>query len=301
MKGTIITLLRNYVGWAIFCLELAFIILLFQASIFSNYQPSSLFFKLLMSTIVTFELINTSTHFAVLTSSLRNVMSISILFGVGLDVISTLLIAAAWISIFVALPLQQSRWFTDFFIIFIFILLMNQVNTHIRALRLGNSFNESMSVINAAKCHLHGIPGPFLKYHVFAYSDLAFHCFHLYFAARFVDLQITIALTLGMGLATALIGLLIWKPIQQLYEQSMNSSPKPDEIPLKRRINDRLICVCPNCHYTTSSFRLSIFPLKLCSQWLCSFEQLDVKLQNLSKLKKKNVSFVQGWVALRAW
>jgi hypothetical protein len=132
--------------------------------------------RTLLITVLVCALINITSHVLVLVGRLQHVYVISILIGVGWDVLSSLLYVAT---------LVQHLKMNDFsgmnnlqhspmLLIWISQWAWNWL-LHLRALRFWANPRSLESVIQSAHNNLRGIPGYYGKDHIFAYTDLGNH------------------------------------------------------------------------------------------------------------------------------
>ena len=118
--------------------------------------------------------LNSASHTAVILNLLEDTMIISILIGVSFDVLSELLYLSFWVQ------LSQRITLPTTFVLLYATYATYHLAVHVRALLMTRSFRRLESVVRSAYHNIIGYPGDsYYIDHVFAFSDTAFHLFHL--------------------------------------------------------------------------------------------------------------------------
>lgn len=211
--------------------------------------------------VLAFSMLNVISHLAVVWNLLNDVFVISILVGVGFDVLSLVLYATC------AQQWPMRLWlFGDFFI-------------HFRALLLHASIHRMESVVTSATNNLKGIPGPYYFDHFFAYTDNGTHLLFLIASIQTCGWKISLQIS---GVVTILV-------LTMAIYSCSSSTTSTRKMPAARLLMTssspakRPVCDCPTCRKDTC---LSIRPL--CELWFCTFEELLQKIDQAKTKKAKS-------------
>eukprot|EP00545_Synedropsis_sp_CCMP1620_P001405 CAMPEP_0119027696 /NCGR_PEP_ID=MMETSP1176-20130426/37585_1 /TAXON_ID=265551 /ORGANISM="Synedropsis recta cf, Strain CCMP1620" /LENGTH=288 /DNA_ID=CAMNT_0006983669 /DNA_START=199 /DNA_END=1062 /DNA_ORIENTATION=- len=226
---------------------------------------------------------NTLSHTAVVVGVLNDTYVVSILIGVGFDVLSTVLYLCMWWVLASSNAPTAGGEPTKTPAPAVLVLLeglclaitLLQWLTHIRALLLSSSAARLQSVVTSAWNNLRGEPGPSYQDHVFAYTDLAYHIFHTAVAVRLVfgwrstDLVIRM---LGVALTTIVVAIFL------LGNRNLSTSPPNNQLPpglLQISKEGKPVCSCDVCAiHDNKAFSIDFFRCELCQLWFQSFGQM---------------------------
>lgn len=237
----------------------------------------------LNSFVMASSLLNVISHSAVVLGALTDTYVLSILVGVGFDVMTRILHLIWWIHL-TRISFQDrsmnNRLKEDSntvgFIIILTIIYIYHMIIHVRALRLNHSRERLKLVLVGALNNLRGVSGEVFQDHIFAYSDLGGHI-------------------LPLGLSTILLKrqYALLTSFQALTVMILFSFSALSRIPLKDiddgkpllSINNvgNITCSCNACtRRTARKSRESSFTFNtndgICHLWLCSFEKLSTFL-----------------------
>jgi multisubunit Na+/H+ antiporter MnhF subunit len=157
----------------------------------SSSSSSVLFNSFIMST----SFLNVASHSAVVLGALNDTYVLSILVGVGFDVITRILQLIWWIqitttTIMISFRRQQetdinnsiihintnNNYYNTIILCSVLaIIYIYHMIIHVRALRMNYSYERLRSVLTGALNNLRGIPGDKFQDHIFAYTDLGSH------------------------------------------------------------------------------------------------------------------------------
>lgn len=170
---------------------------------------SSMHYSILHETILVSSLINVLSHCAVALGVLNDTLVISIVLGVGFDVITRILQLLWWLHLTLRIYDIEHLWissrdssfvnytdntstqdskclshhphvmsmhyYTMFFNLILTYLYIYQMKIHVRAILLYKSATRAKQVVHGALNNLRRIPGERYEDHLFAYSDLGIH------------------------------------------------------------------------------------------------------------------------------
>mmetsp|Transcript_23008 Transcript_23008/g.66396 ORF Transcript_23008/g.66396 Transcript_23008/m.66396 type:complete len:297 (+) Transcript_23008:91-981(+) len=233
--------------------------------------------------------LNSVSHTAVILNLLKDTMIISILIGVSFDVLSEVLYILFWGHIHlyhIALPKSFVTVYAAF--------ATYHLIVHVRALLMTRSFRRLESVVRSAYHNIIGYPGDhFYVDHIFAFSDTAFHLFHLSVVALHV---------IGLGRSFRIIGAVAIMTISltQLGVgfAERGGSDEDGRVGTKvvtshscytlGRKGDQPICHCKTCQSAgggneANAFCIRIqggFRLSVCDLWQKSFREALVMIDD---------------------
>ena len=236
--------------------------------------------------------LNSASHSAVILNLLQDTMIISILIGVSFDVLSELLYLSFWaqLSQRIALPTTFVMLYATY--------ATYHLTVHVRALLMTRSFRRLESVVRSAYHNIIGYPGDscYLD-HFFAFSDTAFHLFHLGVSVHVVGLGKS-AQIIGAPIMALMLLILIGvmfiggqRPIAggritkngDMSSLQMKQQDKPCNT-LGRK-GDQPICSCKTCAQMAGSIsgttpratafciRIQGLSLSVCDLWQKSFRE----------------------------
>ena len=265
--------------------------IMFDQSIYGDAFRSEKIFSTSIipaGTICAASLINIASHSAVALGVLNDTYVLSILVGVGFDVITRLLQMAWWINISILsmegegsiLSILRSSPRTAAFLLALVAMGWYQMSVHIQALRLNHNHLRLQKVLTGALNNLRGIPGKMCGDHLFAYSDLGFHFLPFILSTSILRKQdhLLSALYWVLGFGGVSYAILSHVPLSQLDEKSVSL------IYIEGNGNVGCKCkVCMRCKNrkgqdTPTSFTCNMKD-GICLLWLCSFETLSKSLR----------------------
>ena len=176
-------------GGLILILYSASITHLFNKSLYGEFLSSGAMMKssstLLNSFTSASSMLNVLSHSGVVLGALNDTYVISILIGVGFDVMTRILQLIWWVDItrvsFYQLSLQDKNideskiCHTVGFLAVSTLIYIYHMIIHLRALWLNSSLQTLTKVLTGALNNLRGIPGDNYHDHIFAYTDLGGH------------------------------------------------------------------------------------------------------------------------------
>jgi multisubunit Na+/H+ antiporter MnhF subunit len=278
----------------------------------SSSSSSVLFNSFIMST----SFLNVASHSAVVLGALNDTYVLSILVGVGFDVITRILQLIWWIqitttTIIISFRRQQEEDINNntnnnintnanYYNIILLcsvltIIYIYHMIIHVRVLRMNYSYERLSSVLTGALNNLRGIPGDKFQDHLFAYSDLGSHLLPFFLSiillqkqkALFTSFIVLALLILISSFALSRI------PLNNNNNNEVNndSCDEDDEKSMNKFINvsndGSITCSCSACRkrskrtnsQESSSFTFNIAD-GICHLWLCSFENLSTFLSS---------------------
>jgi len=273
-----------------------------QESSFQQQQTSSLALWVLLCASL-----NSVSHFKVVSGQLGDAYTVSILLGVGFDVLSTMVYASYWFE-FGGLDSRRSindlspqLLLMKMVICGGFVFATTLLMIHVRALfYMASSMTCLKSVVTSAWNNVKGDPGPWYLDHLFAYSDWGYHIFHVKYVAQHTQLVhdsfmsakvVNGLLALTAGVASMFILYCHLERVTREQEQHLGSSrqapppastctsllrvayPNTSQLFNKRNQCAKPICHCPACQ-GTRAFCLDWQRGQLCTLWFQSFGQL---------------------------
>lgn len=263
-------------------------------------------------------LLNVVSHGAVLLGALNDTYVLSILFGVGFDVITRLLqfvwwVQWTWIIVVqkeekeggshedVAAAIDDIIRPTILFILIIVVTHLYHLVVHVQALRINYSLERLTSVLEGALNNLRGISGDRYRDHLFAYTDFGGHFLHCKWSlALLMQKQQQHQLKCWGMTAWILLTLIILSylaasciPFSKVQTYNCNNNTG---LLLHISENRKVICCCDVCKKRAEkgesdckdegcSFTFTMEE-GICHLWLCSFETLSTFLYS-AKLSKK--------------
>lgn len=223
--------------------------------------------------------LNASSHSAVVLGALNDTYVISILLGVGFDVLTQILRLIWWIHLsMISINSSNGINYTSTgFICLLTVVSIFQMHVHLLALRMNSSRERLEKVLTGALNNLRGIPGPGYKDHIFAYMDLGEHLSSLILSGLLLYRQESLVVAFEMLLLMILLAYAALSriPLNQDAERSLSLIQILDD--------GSIVCACDACtiaskrRYKKSSF---VFGFKegVCELWLYSFETLSEAL-----------------------
>lgn len=240
----------------------------------------------LNSSTMAASLLNVASHSAVVLGALNDTYVLSILLGVGFDVMTRILQLIWWIHITTCTRISFQdlsdmdrligNYHTVAFLMILAIIYVYHMTIHVRALRISYSYERLRKVLTGALNNLRGIPGEGFHDHLFAYSDLGGHLLPLGLSALLLHRQ--------HALFAAFQVLAMLMLLSHLALSRIPLNEVKDSEPLIR-INEQgtITCSCDPCRRRTkrkskeSSFTFNVDD-GICHLWLSSFEKLSTFL-----------------------
>ena len=273
-------------------------------------SSSILFNSFIMST----SSLNVISHSAVVLGALNDTYVLSILVGVGFDVITRILQLIWWIqitttTIIISFQRQEedinnnintnintnANYYNTILLCSVLtIIYIYHMIIHVRALRMNYSYERLSSVLTGALNNLRGIPGDKFQDHLFAYSDLGSHILPLCLSiillhkqkALFTSFTVLALLIFMSSFAVSRI------PLNNNNINDNNEVNDDDTESMNTFINvskdGSITCCCNACKErskrTNNSEESSSFTFNvadgICHLWLCSFENLSAFLSS---------------------
>ena len=299
----------------------------FRSSEAMVLSSSSIF---LNSFIMATSLLNVVSHSAVVLGALNDTYVISIIVGVGFDVMTRILQFVWWMHItwiswlhqfqperevqvnvgekndmlkFLSLvPNGKSDTRTYGWTI-LYMLVLGTMYTyhmiiHVRALRMNDSQERLVKVLNGASNNLRGIPGKGLfNDHFFAYTDLGGHLLPFGLSATLLYRQHALLASLQVLAIVVLFSYVTLSriPLNGFIDDGNSSDYDKHKlmalIRMPSSVSKSIICGCEACQKRgirqckDCSFTLNCRD-GVCQLWLCSFETLSTFLRS-SRLRKR--------------
>mmetsp|Transcript_51 Transcript_51/g.66 ORF Transcript_51/g.66 Transcript_51/m.66 type:complete len:297 (+) Transcript_51:72-962(+) len=288
----------SVVGGLILTLYLTSIIYLFDMSLYgdslrSDAMVPSSYSTFLNSFTAASSLLNVASHSGVVLGALNDTYVISILIGVGFDVMTRILQLIWWMDItwssFFREALstemidEMKLCSTVGFLAVLTTIYTYHMIIHVRALRLNASVERLNNVLIGALNNLRGIPGEHFNDHIFAYTDLGAHLLPL--GLSVVLLKRRQELWAAFRALVFLITI-SYVALSRIPFNKLDSIPRIDE-----SARGKVICSCSACERRTkrkskdSSFTFNIHD-GICILWLYSFENLSTNYLSSSLGKK---------------
>jgi cytochrome bd-type quinol oxidase subunit 2 len=249
--------------------------------------------------------LNVVSHLAVALGALNDTYVLSILVGVGFDVITRLLqlvLCTTYLSsiIFMRKNLDQEQDDTTqikyidintiLFVLIVLVMYMYHMDIHVRALFIqSHSYNELQKVLTSALNNLRGIPGDQYKDHFFAYTDLGSHLIAFLISLSILQSQHSVQYAVKV--------LIIIGALSYIALSSIPFNEVKDDSDIKSLIDidplGKVSCRCIPCQKRnkrrknrcgTVAFTANAID-GICSLWLVSFGVLQ---SVLSERKKDN-------------
>ena len=291
----------------------------------------------LNSFIMATSLLNVVSHSAVVLGALDDTYVLSIIVGVGFDVMTRVLqfiwwIHITWISwlhhfqpqreVQVNVPVHlgeekerltllslavnrrsdstRTYGWTIGYLLVLGMMYTYHMIIHVQALKMNDSQERLMKVLNGALNNLRGIPGEGLfNDHFFAYSDLGGHLLPFGFSATLLYRQHALLTSLQLLVIMVFFSYVTLSkiPLNDFIGDGNGSDCGKFELMALIRIssssnNKKIICGCQACQKRgirqckdSCSFTLN-YRDGICQLWLCSFETLSTFLRSL-RLRKR--------------
>lgn len=231
-------------------------------------------------------LLNVLSHSGVVLGALNDTYVISILIGVGFDVMTRILQLIWWVDItrssffreVVSTEMIDERKIcnTVGFLAVLTTIYTYHMIIHVRALRLNVSLERLNTVLIGALNNLRGIPGDKFHDHLFAYTDLGAHL---------LPLGLSVVLLKGRQELWAAFRALVFLITLSYVALSRIPFNKLDSIPrIGESLRGKITCSCSACNRRSkrkgeeSSFTFNIHD-GICILWLYSFEDLSTNLR----------------------
>mmetsp|Transcript_829 Transcript_829/g.1595 ORF Transcript_829/g.1595 Transcript_829/m.1595 type:complete len:343 (-) Transcript_829:698-1726(-) len=310
-------------GTLIFGLNLGFAIALFTWSsygqaLWSGRLAAESSSTMMHGCVFMTSLLNVLSHAAVVLGALQDTYVISILVGVGFDVLTRLYQLWWWMQLVQSTIEEEEeesgssssssslQLLDNCFLGLLSLLFLYQMWIHIRALLLVNndSLERVQTVLKGALNNLRGIPGQGGKDHLFAYSDLSLHLLPCLLSG--ILLQQQQQLHSVIPIIVMMAGMATMVPLQTgNYDKKDAAATKKEEsmhviaklmIIIGRSqqqqqgdptIPTRIGCTCSACshrmkrmiHYKKKTTSFVCNPIDgLCALWMLSFEQVSMAL-----------------------
>ena len=232
-------------------------------------------------------LINVMSHSAVALGMLNDTYTISIMVGVGFDILSRSLTGAWWIYLSMLsnsndLESRTTAISTILLQGMILSMFLYQMHVHVTALYLNHNIDRLKNVLHSSLNNLRGIPGKRWKDHLFAYTDLGFHVLPFLLAMGLLKRQDAVRAIFysALFLVSIFYG--------TLHTIPLNSDTNTKSISSLLTIfnNETLDCNCEVClnakrrRTSTKPTSFTFNPLDgICKLWLCSFTDLQQVLE----------------------
>eukprot|EP00536_Pseudo-nitzschia_multiseries_P003624 jgi/Psemu1/284536/fgenesh1_pg.56_\ len=232
-------------------------------------------------------LLNVTSHALVVLGALNDTYVISILVGVGFDVVTRILQLIWWMHLsrisfaFLKADLQSIGFVVLLSVIYIYHMLI-----HVRALRMNSSGERLRSVLTGALNNLRGIAGEGFRDHIFAYSDLGSHAMPTILSAVLLHQQQAMLTAIQIILAMIVLS------VVALSRIPFNAQKDQDGVRSLVQVssNGSVFCSCDACvcrsrrtnEKCSFTFQCSD---GICYLWLCSFETLSSILCSLENGK----------------
>ena len=235
--------------------------------------------------------LNSASHTAVILNLLEDTMIISILIGVSFDVLSELLYLSFWAR----LSQMPSIHLPKPFVLLYAICATYHLAVHVRALLMTRSFRRLESVVRSAYHNIIGYPGDSCYVdHFFAFSDTAFHLFHLgVVSVHLVGLGKSVqiigaALMVVMFLGFASVGVIGGNWPSDSGCSNSNGGIPSEQLSTRNTLSrrgDRPICSCKTCgqfagsasgttpRATAFCIRVRGLSLSVCDLWQKTFRE----------------------------
>jgi len=277
-------------GTFILAIYMSTIKVMFGNSLYSDSLRSG---KLLSSSIflnsmmMTSSLLNVTSHSAVVLGALNDTYVLSILLGVGFDVMTRILQFIWWTHITIIVfrkdQSNEGRFFDNYqtigFIFTLVVIYIYHMIIHVRALRMKKSYKRLKKVLDGALNNLRGVPGEGYHDHLFAYSDLGGHILPLSLSTILLRRQHALAVTFQM---LVMLILLLYFTLSRIPLHDMEDSEPMIRIDYR---GNKVTCRCEACdrqgrrNGKECSFTINSED-GICQLWLCSFEGLSTFLRS---------------------
>lgn len=245
----------------------------------------------LNSIVMSTSLLNVTSHALVVLGALNDTYVLSILVGVGFDVLTRIVQFLWWIHLsfqlstsLVVFDRKELLWCLGFNTMLVLIYIYHML-IHIRALRIHSAKQMALQlVLTSALNNLRGIPGDYFQDHIFAYTDLGSHLLPMMMCTVLLSKQHSLHVAVGMLgilMIVSWIGL-SYIPFHKLY---------PNLTPQTVFNNDGyIVCQCDACIFRynrTNQLGSFAFHYKdgICCLWLYSFDTLSTALNSWKDMK----------------
>jgi len=265
---------------------------LYGDSLRSGAMPLSTSSTFLNSFTAASSLLIVMSHSGAVLGALNDTYVISILIGVGFDVMTRILQLIWWIDItwssFSREALssevidKKKLHNTAGFLAVLTTIYVYHMIIHLRALRLNTSLERLNKVLTGALNNLRGIPGDKFQDHIFAYTDLGGHLLPLGLSLVLLKRQNEVWTAFS---ALVFLITLSYVPLSRIPLNKHETHPR-----IGKGVEGVITCSCSACERRTkrksndSSFTFNIHD-GICHLWLYSFEDLSTNLS--SSLGKK--------------
>lgn len=244
--------------------------------------------------------LNVASHSAVVLGALDDTFVASILVGVGFDVFSSFLILAFWVSLSQSLEEVDGEMKLGNFT-FLFLLgasFRYQIVIHVKALLMSHSFERTASVVRSAVNNIKGEAGPAYADHLFAYTDLGYHLFHLIVSFLFLWSWGILKIGVVVVSASVLLAFTFLFFQRRAADRLGNvnfTQPKAESsgeiVMVSVNRQGKLECSCKVCKESNwgTSFCINLKRTALCQLWFLTFGQLLDKLDEAGRLRSKQL------------
>ncbi len=254
--------------------------------------PYQLSMSLLHATTCAASFLNVTSHAAVAMGVLNDTYVLSILVGVGFDVLTRVLQLVWWIQITTNLPSNEieNDSMTSLFLFLLVVFYIYHMIVHVRALFLNKSLSRLQTVLIGALNNLRGIPGEAYLDHIFAYTDLGTHIFALWLSVRFLQAESK------MFLAVVCLGLLAGISYVVLSQIPFSDNTDKElasmiKVVVGTENGATILCSCRACKTKQERLDSNSSPVSftvnprdgICQLWLASFGQLTEVLAAATK------------------
>ena len=247
--------------------------------------------------IMATSLLNSISHGAVVLGALHDTYVMSILVGVGFDVVTRILYLVWWVQLSVIAFNEQHEIMdqdnatkeyalTIFLLVVLSIVYVYQIVIHIQALQMNQSYDRLIKVLRSALNNLRGVVGQGYGDHLFAYSDLGGHLAPFYLSFYLLNQQQ--ALLSGLWIFVLLVvasGLVLSR-----VPLNINNAKYKSNQSFVRINGGNIECSCQACKkrvQSTGRYASFTFTRRdgVCCLWLYSFEELSNILLGMSDMK----------------
>jgi len=239
----------------------------------SMHSSSSI---LLNASTMAASLLNVMSHALVVLGALNDTYVLSVLLGVGFDVITRILYLIWWIQ----LSRISTAFEMDHYSIKLIFLLsaayIYHMLLHLRALKLNSSKERLRMVLTGALNNIRGIPGKGFHDHIFAYSDLGGHLLPMVLCTILLHKQESILVAFRMVLLMSLLSFVAILMIPSNEQKDRKGARSLIQI----STNGSVFCKCDACTCKSRRTNQKVsftfhYNDGICYLWLCSFETLS--------------------------
>ncbi len=229
--------------------------------------------------------LNVLSHSAVALGALNDTYVLSILVGVGFDVMTRIVQLVWWMGISANLKFTfattTSTESTTLFISTLMVFYVYHMIVHMRALFLNTSLSRLRAVLNGALNNLRGIPGDGYWDHIFAYTDLGTHFFALWLSYKLLEKEGMVVLAI---VTLALLAGISYRVLSQIPFSETSDKELASMVTILNTDTGipTITCSCLACkrkqersnNCSAISFTVNSRD-EICQLWLASFEQLS--------------------------